>query len=49
VLIETTGGSMSGSSRSGRRVNANRPSTINSRLTTVASTGRQMETSEISI
>src|SRR4249919_2732076 len=40
---------MSGSSRSGRRVKANRPSTISSRLTTVASTGRLMERSEISM
>src|SRR5688572_7640954 len=40
---------MSGSSRKGRRVKANRPSTISSRLITVASTGRRMEMSEISI
>ena len=40
---------MSGSSRSGRRVNAITPSTTSNRLPTVASTGRWMEMSEIFI
>ena len=43
---ETIGGSIAGSSRSVRRVNAIRPSTTSSRLITVAKTGRRIERSD---
>src|SRR3546814_4115247 len=46
---ETIGGSIAGSSRRVRRENAMMPSTISSRLTTVAKTGRRMETSDSSM
>ena len=47
VVTDTTGGSMFGNSRSGSRVKAIVPSTISSRLATVARTGRRIDRSEM--
>jgi hypothetical protein len=45
VVTETTGGSMSGYSRTGSRVNAITPNRMIARLMTVAKTGLWIETS----
>ena len=49
VTIETVGGSMSGYSRIARRSNAKSPKIIRTRLTTVAKTGRLIDTSDRTI
>lgn len=46
VLMLTTGGSISGYSRSGKVINATMPKVINNKLITVANTGRFTEISD---